>query len=237
MLQTYPLVASALGRSHPLELTGVAQAGAWALESWEVPVTFRMSGLGWLVHGPAGFLGLVPTDVVQRYPDMSRVFRSGFTPAARARLAPSEDGSGRMRAWVDLPAPPFVVPLGSVSSPVLAQGEALALDPAMDFDSPAQLLVELDLVGPAVAARFKGRLLGGSPQAPAYLVEALNKGPLAARAFVSGPHAALDISPQLMAEDLPALRVAELQHTVPGADSAPLIAPDRLWLDSASKRR
>lgn len=238
-LPTYPLVRSALGTSHPITLTQVNQPAAWSLEDWSVTVTLRMSGAGWLVHFSRGFLGLIPSEVTARYPDVARVFRSGLVPQASARLSPAPDGSGRMRVLVVLPAPPFVVPVGTVSSPILAQGEILELEPSLTFDSPAQLLVELEAVGREVAARFNGQLLGGATHTPAPLIDALSNQPLAARAFVAGGRVALDISPELRTEEIPALKAPEpvLRRTEPAPDPSPLIDLDEAWLESAEKRR
>lgn len=238
-LRSYPLVSSALGITRAVELTEIAQAAAWALDTWDLRVTLRMSGDGWLVHGPGGYLGLIPTAVTTRYPDLMRVFHSGLAPEVSARIRPAEDGSGRMLGSVDLPAPPFVVPVGRVNSPVLGQGGRLELDLSVDVAAPAQVLVELDAVGDAVVARFHGRLLGAVHSTPASLLDALSTRPLAARAFVADGRAALDVGPELVAEEIPALSAPEPQILRVGAapESFPLIPLDQAWLDSPEKRR
>lgn len=77
-LPSYPLVPAALGSGYAITLGEVSQASAWALGAGEFPVTFRISGVGWLVFGPRGYIGLMTPELTERYPDMMRVFRSGF---------------------------------------------------------------------------------------------------------------------------------------------------------------
>lgn len=236
---TYPLVSSALGDSRAVELTDISQAAAWALETWDLRGTLRMSGDGWLVHGPGGYLGLIPTEVATRYPDLKRVFQSGLAPEVSVRLRPAEDGSGRMLGSVELPAAPFVVPVGRTASPVLGQGGRLELELQADVEVPAQVLVELDAVGEEVVARFNGRLFGAVHSTPASLLDAVSTRPLAARAFVAAGRAALDIGPELVAAEIPALSAPEPQilRTASGQESFPLIPLDQAWLDSPEKRR
>lgn len=238
-LTSYPLVSSALGRQRDVELTAVSQSGAWALDVWDLRVTLRMSGDGWLVHGPGGYLGLVPTEATSRYPDITRVFRSGLMPEVSARLRPAEDGSGRMRGWLQLAAAPFVVPVGRIASPVLRQGGRLELTLSADVEVPAQVLVELDTVGDEVVARFNGDLFGGVHSTPPSLLDAVTNRPLAARAFVADGRAALDIGPELVAEEVPLLSAPEprILREQPEQGAFPLIPLDEAWLDSPEKKR
>lgn len=238
-LPSYPLVPAALGAGYAITLGEVSQASAWALGAGEFPVTFRVSGAGWLVFGPRGYLGLMTPELTGRYPDMMRVFRSGFAPTAQAVLAPLDDGSGRIEVVTPLPAPPFLVPVGRASGEVLAQGAPIELDLSLEFHSPSQVLVDLQLVGPRVVALFNGHLLGGVATPPPALVEALGARRLSARAFVAEGRGFLDVAPSLMSAPVPALRTPDpvVLSQVARTDSSAIIMPaDPAWLESPHKR-
>lgn len=239
-LPSYPLVPAALGSGYAITLGEVSQASAWALGAGEFPVTFRISGVGWLVFGPRGYLGVMTPELTERYPDMMRIFRSGFAPTATAVLAPLDDGSGRMNVITPLPAPPFLVPVGRASGEVLAQGAPIELDLSLTFNTPCQVLVDLQLVGPRVVALFNGHLLGGVATPPPALVSALGSRRLSARAFVAEGRGFLDIDPSLTSAPMPALRTPDpvvLDQAVETDSSAIIVPTDSAWLESPHKKR
>lgn len=239
-LPRYPLAPAALGSGYAITLGEVSQANAWALGAVEVPVTFKISGLGWLVEGPRGYLGLLTPELTERYPDMMRVFRSGLAPTTNAVLAPLDDGSGRMQIITPLPAPPFLIPVGTASGQVLAQGTAIELDLALEFTTPCQVLVDLEVVGPRVVALFNGKLLGGVAHPPAELVSAAESRKLSARAFVAEGRGFLDVSAAMASAPLPPLRTPDpgvLATQAVVDDSSIVVPPHEAWLESPHRRR
>lgn len=244
-LPTYPLPPAALGSGYAINLDDVSLANAWALRELEVPVTLAISGAGWLVHGPRGYLGLVTKDLTERYPDLMRVFRSGLAPAAQAVIAPLDDGSGHIDIVLPLPAPPFLVPVGRAGGEVLAQGQAVEVDLALDFATPCQVLVDLDVAGSQVVALYDGQLLGGVAHPPPKLAEAVRSRRLSARVFVAEGRGFLDVSPTLESGPVPALRVPDppvLGALAEGAeagagDAGSIILPaESSWLESPERR-
>lgn len=204
-LPTYPLATGTV----PLVATDVNQAVAWRHGPGRQAVRLGLGTGDWFVTGEHGFIARIDETSTARYPDMSRVFQSGFAAGAIGELTLRDDNSGGLAVTVWVPAAPFLVPVGQLEETVdvLAQGAPLSLDLAVEFATACQALVELDAVGERLVALLDGRLIGGLVSPPPPLLEATRTRRLAARAFILGDTAVLDISTSLSAAPLPALRV------------------------------
>lgn len=202
-LPTYPLATGQL----TVDAVDVAQAVAWRHGPGELGIRLGVGADGWLATGDYGYLGRV---VVDGFPDMLRIFQSGYLAGTTGRLIPRDDGSGGLCLSVDLPAAPFLVPVGQIAPTVevLGQGAPLDLDLSVEV-APCQMLVELDAVGQRLVALYNGHLVGGVVAPPAPLIDAVRSRRLAARAFIADGEALLDISTALTSAPLPPLRVPD----------------------------
>lgn len=237
-LPVYPLADGTVSA----EAAAVAHAVAWRHGPGPVQVRLELGAGGWLVTGPHGYLGMIDEEFTSRYPEMLRVFQSGYVAGTTGQVRLRDGGSGALSVSVDVPAAPFAVPVGLVDDgvEVLTQGAALKLDPAVEFFRPCQLLVELDAVGERVVALLDGRLIGGIVHPPQPLLDALRTRRLAARAFVLGDAAVLDIATSLQSAALPGLRVPDPEVlAAEEPDPSPLLLIDTadIALEPAEKRR
>ncbi|TNM00541.1 hypothetical protein [Corynebacterium tapiri] len=200
-----------------MSVSAISHANAWAcapLGSEEAPwlrveVTLQRSAQDVHVIGPAGFLGILPPEKAQRFPDLERVFSSGRAPTTTAILMPRPGRSGLVDVDLELAPAPFIVPAGALpaGTKVFAQGEGQPVTSQLSFSTPCQILVLLDLVGSHVGITYNGRVLGGIDDPPAKLQAALAAGPVASRAFVANGLCALDIDPFYQVEDYSPLSI------------------------------
>lgn len=240
---SYPLAPFALGDGRAYLVEGLSQAVAWDLASTDdlIPAILQphpKSG-GWLVRSGGRILALLPKEVREEYPDLSRVLGSGLWPSTVAEFVVDEQGSGVLDLEVMLPAPPFAVPRNNLptAARLMPQGETYLVDTSvsdqipdaeLDLLGPAQLLLTLSAVGGQVVAVFGNRPLGSLRTSEEFVAQVHRAvqadAPLAVRAFLADGLIGVDFAAELAEAGT---QLPELLVSVPEPDPAP--APTGVW--------